>query len=237
MNQQSKNTQQAHQNRIWSYYQNEGVDSFGGAQPRLNYLIKAIGRLKKNASPRVLNIGVGNGYFELQAQKAGWSIYALDPDEVAIKRLKAANISAEVGHIERMPYEDNSFDFVVASEVLEHLDDEQRAQGIKEIARILKDGGHFMGTVPYNENLRVNMVLCPYCGEMFHRWGHHKSFQLADIVAELSPFLMLITIQKMAFVQFKGKSLFGKVKALVRLILGRRGDRIAHPNIYFLSQK
>ena len=31
-------------------------------------------------------------------------------------------------------------------------------------------------TVPYKEDMRQNMVVCPKCGAKFHSWGHMQVF-------------------------------------------------------------
>lgn len=46
-----------------------------------------------------------------------------------------------------MPFEDNSFDCILSTEVLEHCFDFRNY--IKESLRVLKPGGHFFFTVPY----------------------------------------------------------------------------------------
>lgn len=46
----------------------------------------------------------------------------------------------------RLPFADDTFDKVICSEVLEHIDDYQSV--IAEIERVLKPGGHFVASVP-----------------------------------------------------------------------------------------
>src|ERR1700730_14363836 len=119
------------QELIWKHFQNHAADSFEGAAPRLNYLIKRIGRLSRVAKPVVLNIGVGSGHLERQLLAHGWQPHALDPDTEALAKLAADGVVAHVGYVEAMPLESDTFDFVVASEVLEHLSVEQRAAGLR----------------------------------------------------------------------------------------------------------
>ena len=117
-----KTTDERDWDMIWKHYQNINPESFDGAKARLDHIIKDISRRKNASIPRVLNIGVGNGYLEKKMQKLGWKVFSLDPDEKTIKRLVDIGIQAEQGYIEKMPFEASSVDFVVASEVLEHLD-------------------------------------------------------------------------------------------------------------------
>jgi len=50
-----------------------------------------------------------------------------------------------------MPFEDASFDMVIANHVLEHVDDDQRA--LAEIARVLRTGGHAILQTPFSPML------------------------------------------------------------------------------------
>ncbi len=225
------------QEKIWQYFQNHGREAFSAAKPRLNYLVKEIARRTATRVPRVLNIGVGDGYFETTAHQRGWEIESLDPDETAIGRLREQGIRGHVGGIERLPFGDETFDFVAASEVLEHLADEQRRRGVREVARVLRRGGWFFGTVPYRERLEDNEAVCPRCGLVFHRWGHQRSFSPDDIRAELAPVFETVVVRRTAFVAFRGRSLRGKVKSLVRLVMARCGAMVAMPTIYFAARR
>ena len=141
------------------------------------------------------------------------------------------------GSIARLPFTDATFNFVVASEVLEHLTDIERRPGIAEVHRVLKTNGWFLGTVPYRENLIDNYVFCPHCGNAFHRWGHQSAFDLDSLRRELSASLTVVELRRMAFVRFWERPLTGKIKSLARLVLAKYGCAIAVPSIYFAAQK
>lgn len=59
----------------------------------------------------------------------------------------------EPGHynvdLEKMGFDDASFDLVITSDVMEHVRDDDAAH--REIARILRPGGHYVFTVPYDD--------------------------------------------------------------------------------------
>ncbi|MFQ5588247.1 MAG: class I SAM-dependent methyltransferase [Nitrospiria bacterium] len=228
---------QNNQARIWDHFQNRAPESFKAAKPRLDFIIGQIAKRKQTARPRVLNIGAGDGYFESVAQKHGWEIYALDPNETAIQRLVKQRVKGFQGYVEMMPFESEMFDFVVASEVIEHLTDEQRARGLKEIVRVLKPDGLFLGTVPYCEDLFLNEVVCPKCGDVFNRWGHQKSFDLSDIQNELRPFFSNATTTTAAFVAFSDAPFFRKIKNLIYWIRGRLGAKLLTTSIFFSARK
>lgn len=226
------------QERIWDHFQNVATEAFAGARPRLDFIIKQIYRKKTIAAPSVLNIGVGDGYFDRAVQNLGWEICSLDPNEESVRRLMDVGVKAYKGYIEEIPFGTGRFDFVVASEVLEHLTNEQRRLGIGEILRVLKRGGWFIGTVPYQEDLLLNQVVCPKCGEVFHRWGHQQSFNkemLRSAFSDFSP--EAVEVRTMAFVPFRGQPLIRQIKSLVYWMRGRLGAPITTTSLYFAARK
>lgn len=225
------------QDAIWRHFQNRHPEIFAGAAARMDYILKQISCRKTMAIPRILNIGAGNGYFEENGARLGWEMFSLDPDQGAVNLLLKKGIRAYRGCMEKMPFEDDSLDFVVASEVLEHLDDQQLDEGLAEVVRVMRKGAWFIGTVPYCENLALNEVVCPMCQEVFHRWGHQRSFDLQTMRTELSRFFSAIIVKRTAFVEFKGRRFPGKIKSIVRFILGYYGSPVAVPNIYFAARK
>jgi hypothetical protein len=86
--------------------------------------------------------------------------------------------------------------------------------------------------VPFNENLKASDVICPCCGTLFHRWGHQASFTLERMRAELEPSFEVRELRQTAFVSFRDRGPFGKLKSLARLLLARYGQMIAVPTIY-----
>ena len=118
---------------------------------------------KKYIGKRVLDVGAGSGALISQIPNAiGLDLVPKHPRIIK-------------GDISNMPFREESFDTIFATENLEHLDDETLDKGLGEIYRVLCRG-HLIITVPYNEDLRQNMVLCPKCGAKFHRVGHMQVF-------------------------------------------------------------
>ncbi len=222
------------QSKIWEYYQNVTPDVFLLSRPRLDFLLEQVRGRARAKDARILSIGSGDGYFEETAAAAGFSIVSLDPDEGVVKRLRTRGIESHHGSIAKLPFDPRSFDFAVASEVLEHLDEGVRAQGLSEVARILKTDGWFLGTVPYRENLSDHEVVCPACGNVFHRWGHLKSFSLSAMRGELEPHFGVVELKRTAFGS-KKRTLLGKAKSMARLLLAKYGASVASPSLYFAA--
>ena len=163
------------QENIWEYYQTEAKSGFKANAGRLDYVAKLVGGAEKT-----LTIGVGDLYLESKLHANSRDIYILDPGQKTIDHARAAlrlpENKAKVGYSQRIPYADAMFDCVVMSEVLEHLNDEVLNATIGEVFRVLRPKGKFIGTVPYNEDIKAAQVMCPHCSEVFHRVGHVQSF-------------------------------------------------------------
>lgn len=109
---------------------------------------------------RFIDIGAGPGRHSFEALRRGADVIAFDlnADDLAkaeegFEMLRSAGevpdggvARTTVGTACDMPYPDNHFDVVVASEILEHVPDD--AAAIAEIARIVRPGGMVAVTVP-----------------------------------------------------------------------------------------
>ena len=223
------------QDKIWDYFQNEGIDSFSQATPRYKYIAD---RVEKSASAtlRVLNIGVGNGGLERELLTKKIDVTSIDPNESAIERLKELGVDGHVGVIQSLPFEDSSFDCITISEVLEHLKQDDLLQGLKEIRRVLKRDGLIIGTVPFHEKLEDNATVCPHCGEHFHRWGHEQSFDKKKLSVLLESEFTLLHISCRTFVPWSAHPM-RILKSTFKYLLGRLGEPIASPSLYFECRK
>lgn len=223
------------QDAIWDYYQNEGSQSFDGAAARLTFLARQLW-----SGSSVLNIGIGNGHLESAAHRAGLCVYSLDPSERAVQALRERlqmGERAQVGYSQNMPFADTQFDAVVASEVLEHLDDETLRQSLPEIRRVLKPGGCFLGTVPARERLAEQTVVCPCCRQRFHRWGHHQSFTVERMRELLGQWFQVEAAYEKYFVPWNALNWKGYLVCSLKLLLSRVGVHGSGQNIVFRARK
>ena len=225
------------QNKIWSYFQQEGVDTFSGSITRLKYLAQQAQKLVISPTLMALNIGIGNGWLEEYLIQKGWKIRSLDPIEGAVKMLRKGGIEADVANIEALPYRDGIFDVIFCSEVLEHLSNQQMEIGIKEVFRVLKIGGYFLGTVPYKENLHDNKVICPDCGKIFHRWGHQQDFDEIKLKKIFPDGLAMVLVKPKLFITWQGLNIKRKVAAFIKLILFYLGSHGSNETLYFQIKK
>jgi ubiquinone/menaquinone biosynthesis C-methylase UbiE len=225
---------QLQQDRIWEYFQNEGIESFQQSGTRLRFLADRIPPGKN-----VLNVGVGNGEFESIAIQKKLDVYSLDPSETSIRRIQQRfhlGDKAVVGYGQSMPFRDGQFDFVVISEVLEHLTDEVVVATLGEIHRVLKPGGRILGTVPSREQLESQEVVCPCCESRFHRWGHLQQFTPERLRDLLSSFVVERMGERM-FESTPHLNWKGRTAAFLRRVLSQIGVRNAGDRIWFAARK
>ena len=107
----------------------------------------------------VLDAGAGFGRHAFEIARLGGRIVALDyaDEEVRMTRatfgamIEAKDIAADRymgalrGDATKLPFADNTFDRVITSEVLEHIQDDVAA--IAELARVVRPGGTLACTV------------------------------------------------------------------------------------------
>ena len=182
------------QKNIWDREQVKRIAAgFDTNKRRLGVIFRDIQKSSRAHNPadvRVLNIGIGNGYLEATLLSSGFDTYSLDPSSNAIEAIREKFGGPEghfrVGSASAMPFDAAFFDFVVMSEVIEHLDDETLVACLSELKRVLKPRGIFIGTCPDDEELSRNTITCPHCSQSFHRVGHVRSFNVSGLRALLA---------------------------------------------------
>jgi ubiquinone biosynthesis O-methyltransferase len=106
-------------------------------------------KLREYGSNDVLDVGCGGGYVSEELALEGFDVTGVDisNNSLALAAQHAHSIEREVplklvykfGSALQLPFPDNTFDAVVASDVFEHLTELPRA--LSEIHRVLKPGG------------------------------------------------------------------------------------------------
>jgi SAM-dependent methyltransferase len=94
----------------------------------------------------VLDLGCRDGALT-QAYAGGNAIVGVDADREALAEAQKLGIETRWADLDdALPFEDGTFDVVVAGELLEHLRDPRRV--VSEVLRVLRSDGTFVGSVP-----------------------------------------------------------------------------------------
>ncbi len=151
-------------------------------------------RLGLRAGDRVLDLGCGAGRHAFEIYRRGAHVVALDRDDVELKAVhstlaamddagEASDGSAGpvLSDALRLPFDDGTFDRVVAAEVLEHIPDDTGAMA--ELARVLRPGGTIAVTVPrfFPE------LMCWALSSEYHEveGGHVRIYRRSELVERL----------------------------------------------------
>lgn len=94
----------------------------------------------------VLDVGCGLGYFSVLATKWGGHPISLDIGTALLKKTKGTLPSPVAGNALQLPFSDNTFQFVISSECIEHTPDPLHA--IREMVRVTQPRGFIMLTTP-----------------------------------------------------------------------------------------
>jgi SAM-dependent methyltransferase len=143
----------------------------------------ALSYVPLNPGSRILDVGSGGGWVAKTLGPRDISVTSLDLShrnllaiqrETAMPGIVASGIS--------VPLRDASVDFVIASEVIEHMNDP--GTGINEFFRVIRPGGRVVITTPYKEKLRY--YLCIHCNRMTPANAHLHSFDEGKLVRMFS---------------------------------------------------
>ncbi len=107
-----------------------------GNKAREHLILKELEGLGKK--DRFLEVGCAQGHFEKQACKRTAKVFGADCDKDFLEKAKKNCKKAAFVEInaERLPFKANSFDFVLCTEVLEHVPDWKKA--FRELQRVSK---------------------------------------------------------------------------------------------------
>ena len=120
-------------------------------------------------SPRILEIGCGNGWFAAKLSAIG-PVYGVDISDAAIEeaRRTVKGVTFEAGDFLEMDPEPGSFDIVVTLETLSHVPDQQKL--IARAANVLRPGGYIIiATQNRTIYLRREGIQPPARGQL-RRW-------------------------------------------------------------------
>jgi len=158
---------------------------------------------KKETNLRVLDIGAGRGQL-LNMLSNKYEKHAIEISEESIKIMEKNNIICRKHDISKnkLPYEDNYFNIVIATEVIEHIWNPEFV--LEEAYRILKDNGLFICSVP---NIYQISTIILYLFDIPPiNCARYKSIHLRDFTKKL--FKKALTENKFKILLMKGDIIF-----------------------------
>ncbi|MBT9146241.1 MAG: putative S-adenosylmethionine-dependent methyltransferase [candidate division WS2 bacterium] len=164
-------------------------------------------------SGNVLEVGSGDGYGLRILSKKAVNYTAVDKFPTDLSGV-GENVQFVQANIPPLPFESNSFDYVVGFQVIEHIDNDK--DFCKEIARVLKPGGKLLLTTP---NRTMSLTRNP--------------FHIREYLANELHSLMAQTFSK---VEVKG--VFGNEKVMNYYYTNKKGvERITRWDILDLQHR
>ena len=154
-------------------------------------------RLGVQPGDLVLDAGAGFGRHAFELARRGANVVALDyaaQEVTATRAVLAAMVDANEipigryvgvlqGDATKLAFNDNSFDRVITSEVLEHIQSDTEA--ISEFVRVLRPGGTFAATVPTWLPEKVNWMLSDQYHAPKSVGGHVRIYTATELKAKL----------------------------------------------------
>ncbi len=154
-------------------------------------------RLGLRADELVLDLGCGFGRHAYQVLRNGARVVACDmalPELQEVRATFGAMVeageiapdavgAATAGDANFLPFPDNTFDRVIASEVLEHVPNDQGA--LAELQRVLKPGGVLAATVPAFLPERICWALSDEYHAPAQAGGHVRIYTKAELEAKM----------------------------------------------------
>lgn len=144
---------------------------------------------------RVLDLGCGAGRHAFEMYRRGADVVAFDQDVEELENVAAmfaamkaegqvpegANAQTVPGDALALPFPDEHFDVVIASEIMEHISEDEKA--MREMVRVVKPGGRVVVTVPRWLPERI----CWAFSDEYHEveGGHVRIYTAVELISKL----------------------------------------------------
>jgi len=186
------------------------------------------------AGDQVLDVGCGEGRHSWgMYNQIDCLIYALDIEEENLKKTRytfylmdeqekrSGKWLAIRGDATNLPFKDASFDRVVCSEVLEHLDDDRR--GIRELVRVLKASGMLAVSVP---TYLTETIYWKISKDYHSRPGCHvRKYRAGELVN-------LLRQNNLRVYAIRHRHALHSVYWLLRCLFGIKNEKALIPSLY-----
>src|SRR3989344_4412706 len=142
----------------------------------------------------------------------GYSVDAIDLEKGRTDALNARKkerraldekITVYTGSITALPFQNNSYDLIICSDVIEHIKDDAKA--VSELARVLASNGTMIITVPYHSK---------YNERIYPMFGHERpGYNVEEMRTMLAPHHLSI-VEVSSYEYAFGRILFSIFNAL-----------------------
>ena len=119
------------------------------------------GMEKYRKTNNIIDVGAGDGHFIAEAKRQGWNAQATEYDDRAVELCRRKGIVVHQGKLSPANYEPGSFDVIVSSEVIEHINNP--LEEVQNFRTLLRTNGLVYVTTP-NFNSISRLLLK-------HRWN------------------------------------------------------------------
>ena len=156
------------------YYDQEGLwrSELSGYQESL---LRDVRSVIPSDCRRILDVGCGDGKLT--------NVLAEDLEvegvDGSVEALKSVRCTTRQGTLPELPYDDASFDLVLAIDVLEHIPAAIWQAALDELRRISRR--YVLVAFPFAENLRTHSTLCLSCGRLYHINHHVRRSSFGDL--------------------------------------------------------
>jgi len=138
----------------------------------------------------ILDAGCGDGRVS-NVLKNRYRVVSIDISEAALKHVKPPKVNSTIDHI---PFRKKEFDLVMATDVIEHLQDSIYHRAIAELKRV--SSRFILIGVPFNQQLILGICRCVKCGHRFHVSQHQHRFTLRMLKKLFNPEFQLKLYQE-----------------------------------------
>jgi len=198
----------------------------------------------KDENLKILELGCGTGLFWLANRNnilKSWSIILSDYSEGMLETtrynlsLLNYNFQYEIVNAENIPYNDNTFDIILANNMLYHIQD--RDSAIKNISRILKSDGIFIAsTMGRNDLFELHNCLYTFLESKKNGFQFREfSFSLNNGMEQLLRHFKSVLLER-----YENKLIINEIDAIVNYYLSFNGiynDLVVLPEKYINSFK
>ena len=154
-------------------------------------------RLVSGLGGSALDVGARTGRFSKHLAQQFDNVTALDLRKPDIRHPR---ITCVEGDVTALQFDDDTFDLVVCTEVLEHVPSFHLSSAFSELARVTRQ--HVLIGVPYRQDNRVGRTTCSSCGASNPPWGHVNVFD----EDRLHRHLTRLAVEKTSFVGMNHQS-------------------------------